>query len=145
MSIRINDALRIRTTEARTTPAPTADRFRDALAEGASQVLAGVEQAAGLVPGGSVITAAVRAGRGGGSGVGSNGAGSAGSAEAPGAGSGPQSAGGMQGALADSASQSMQLLELQQQIAMEQRQFTTVSNVMKARHDTAKSVINNVR
>jgi len=39
----------------------------------------------------------------------------------------------------------MQLLELQQRISLEQRQYMTTSNVMKARHDTAKQVINNVR
>ena len=51
----------------------------------------------------------------------------------------------MQDALSQSQDQTMELIELQQQISMEQRQFSTISNVLKARHDTAKSVINNVR
>ena len=134
MTTRVGDHVQIRNTQARVTPRPASDRFRDALGRGATELLSGVEQLAGLAPGGSAITAAVRG---------------AVTARAPGAPN--QSAEGPGGdtpsmsALSDSTSQSMQLLELQQQISMEQRQFTTVSNVMKARHDTAKSVINNVR
>lgn len=45
----------------------------------------------------------------------------------------------------ESADQAVELLALQQQIGLEQRQFTTVSNVMKARHDTAKNVVGNFR
>lgn len=43
---------------------------------------------------------------------------------------------------ADSAGQ---LLELQQQMELEQRQYQTMQGVMKARHDTTKAVIQNVR
>ncbi len=141
MSSRIGDRpqvqVQVRNTAARVTPRPAGERFRDALGQGASDLLTGVEQLAGLAPGGSVLTAAVRGAASAAQG------GATASAEGPGgAGTTP---GGMSSALADSTSQSMQLLELQQQISMEQRQFTTVSNVMKARHDTAKSVINNVR
>lgn len=38
----------------------------------------------------------------------------------------------------------MQMLELQTEIQAENRRFTTVSNLMKARHDTAKAAINNM-
>jgi hypothetical protein len=36
-------------------------------------------------------------------------------------------------------------LELQRQMEGESRQFNTLSNVMKVRHDSAKSAINNIR
>lgn len=140
MTTRVGDHVQIRNTQARVTPRPASDRFRDALGQGATELLSGVEQLAGLAPGGSAITAAVR----GAAAAGGQGGGTTGtqSAEGPG---GDTASSPMSSALMDSSSQSMQLLELQQQISMEQRQFTTVSNVMKARHDTAKSVINNVR
>lgn len=138
MTTRVGDHVQIRNTQARVTPRPASDRFRDALGRGATELLTGVEQLAGLAPGGSAITAAVRGAAGNGNAPGGGGQ----TAEGPG-GATPESP--MSSALMDSSSQSMQLLELQQQISMEQRQFTTVSNVMKARHDTAKSVINNVR
>lgn len=39
----------------------------------------------------------------------------------------------------------LQYLQLQQQMQGENRQFTMVSNIMKTKHDTAKSAINNIR
>ena len=38
----------------------------------------------------------------------------------------------------------MQYLQLQTQIQADNRNFSTLSNLMKARHDTAKSAINNM-
>lgn len=39
----------------------------------------------------------------------------------------------------------LQYLGLQQNMQSENRQFTTLSNIMKTKHDTAKNAINNVR
>ncbi|MBI5508846.1 MAG: hypothetical protein HY903_08845 [Deltaproteobacteria bacterium] len=39
----------------------------------------------------------------------------------------------------------MQYLMLQQKMQADNRQFTTLSNIMKTKHDTAKNAINNVR
>lgn len=39
----------------------------------------------------------------------------------------------------------LQYLMLQQEMQQESQQFTTVSNVMKTKHDTAKDAINNIR
>jgi hypothetical protein len=39
----------------------------------------------------------------------------------------------------------LQYLQLQQDMQHENRQFTMVSNIMKVKHDTAKSSINNIR
>ena len=42
-------------------------------------------------------------------------------------------------------SYNLQYLQLQGAMQQENRQFTLVSNIMKTKHDTAKSAINNVR
>ena len=39
----------------------------------------------------------------------------------------------------------MQYLQLQSQMQNENRQYTTISNVMKTKHDTAKNSISNIR
>jgi len=39
----------------------------------------------------------------------------------------------------------LQYLQLQQNMQMENRQFTLMSNIMKVKHDTARNAINNVR
>ena len=38
-----------------------------------------------------------------------------------------------------------QYLALQNEVQKESRQFTTLSNVMKTKHDTAKNAIQNIR
>lgn len=40
---------------------------------------------------------------------------------------------------------SLQYLQLQQKMQADNRKFTTLANVMKTKHDTAKNAINNVR
>jgi hypothetical protein len=39
----------------------------------------------------------------------------------------------------------LQLLELQEQVQQDNRQFTTLTNVMRAKHDTAKAALSNIR
>ncbi len=39
----------------------------------------------------------------------------------------------------------MQLLGLQEEVQQENRRFTTLSNVMRAKHDTAKAALSNIR
>ena len=39
----------------------------------------------------------------------------------------------------------LQYLQLQEKMQQENRSFTSISNVMKTKHDTAKASINNVR
>ncbi|MCA9612846.1 MAG: hypothetical protein KC586_08850, partial [Myxococcales bacterium] len=134
-----------RVTAPRATDAPAADRFREALGRSAGQLVAGVEQVASLVPGGPVVTAAIR---GAGGGVGSTSQGLRSSAETSGsAGADGSSTDGTtsMGSLADQSNQAMELLELQHALAMEQQRVQTISNVMKARHDSNKAVIGNLR
>jgi len=116
------------TTTPRATDPTSRDQFRAALGQGAATVLAGVERVAPFVPGGVSTPAAIRA--------------------APGSGAAATSAGlgaNSPSAAGDSGTDAFELLALQQRIGNEQQQFTTVSNVMKARHETAKNVIGNVR
>lgn len=116
-------------TQPRATAPEAGQRFRDALAGAAGAAVSGL---GALMPGGSGMLSSVIA--------------------TPAAASTRSSASGLapsssdSGRLAqESADQAIELLALQQQIGLEQRQFTTVSNVMKARHDTAKNVVGNFR
>lgn len=132
--------VRVDRTRARPTPAPAGRRFRDSLDEGAGVLLDGVESASGAMPGGTLVSAAVRGARAGAGGTADGPSVGGEAAQAPG-GSGPT----MEGALTEHANETMRYLELQQRISSENRRYTALSNVMKARHDTAKAAINNIR
>ena len=51
----------------------------------------------------------------------------------------------VQSMMQDGQSSNMQMLALQQQIQEESQRFTTVSNVMRAKYDTAKAAVSNIR
>ncbi len=51
----------------------------------------------------------------------------------------------IQAMMQDGQSSNMQMLALQQQIQEESQRFTTVSNVMRAKYDTAKAAVSNIR
>lgn len=120
---------------ARTTAAPPDRRFRAALQDGASVLLGGVEAAARTLPGGPIVAAAIQ------------GAGSLASTSASaGSGGASASAGALDpSGLMSSSDEAMQLIQLQQEIQEENRRYSTLSNVMKARHETAKNAIGNLR
>ena len=142
------DATRARQTERPATP------FRDVLAGGVSLLMSGAEVATHVVAG-PVMAAAVRDAR-----VAAVGA-ISGAAAVPGsAGAAPTGAAGVaaaaaapgssdmsnvQSMLQDGQSSNMQMLALQQQIQEESQRFTTVSNVMRAKYDTAKAAVSNIR
>ncbi len=52
---------------------------------------------------------------------------------------------GIEGVLADSQAFNMYYLQLQEEISAENRQYSALSNVLKARHDTVKNAIGNIR
>ena len=131
-------AIEIHRTRPRPTPPTGGEHFREALGQVAVGILDGVEEASNFIPGGGALAAAVRAGQSATS-AGASAGTSGTSVDGAGGSSDPS------GMLNAQTNQAMELLEMQQQISMEQRQFQTVSNVMKARHDTAKAVIQNVR
>lgn len=116
--------------EGRRTPAPVDRQFRAALGQSASALLSGVEASAPFIPGVGMVAAALSSGTGLGD---------------AGVGTGAGSTGNIGDTLRYSSNQSMQYLELQQRISAEDRKYTTMSNVLKARHESAKSAINNIR
>ena len=150
-------------------------QVRNGVAAGGGAAGAAIGVAAPFVPGAAVISAAVSGaagGVGGGGGFGGQGAGTAGAPA--GAQFGPegipvggsflnsaQGGGGAQGGGAPGSQQdllnqtkgmqemaqsfNLQYLQLQEKMQSENRSFSTVSNVMKTKHDTAKSSISNVR
>ena len=125
------------TTERKTVPG----RFEAAL-QGATRALAAgvvgaVELAAPAVPFGNVLAGAVRGGLQGGAtsaiGAASGGAGSQGDLlEATRA---------MQ---QEAQAMNLQYLQLQERMQQESREFTTLSNVMRVKHDTARAAIGNI-
>jgi len=52
---------------------------------------------------------------------------------------------GVEATLAATADQNMYFLQLQERISAESRAYSALSNVMKARHDTIKNAIGNIR
>lgn len=153
--------LEIAATRARQTEKPPAP-FRDVLAGGVSLLMSGAEVATHVVAG-PVMAAAVHDARIGAASSISGSFGSSGGLGAPSsaletAGIGtaglPPTGGGagasgtppnVQSLMQDGQSSNMQMLALQQQIQDESQRFTTVSNVMRAKYDTAKAAVSNIR
>jgi hypothetical protein len=125
--------IQIQETRARTTAPPARSSFGAALRSGADVILSGVEIGATVVAG-PLVGAAVRGAR-----VGLGGAGPLGDG-------GEQSTIDQMRALQEqSQSFNLQYLALQEEVQQENRRFTTLSNVLKAKHETAKAAIGNVR
>lgn len=130
----------VRLPSERQTPLPASRRFREALDEGAQRIVAGAASLTGVSPLSQSTTASrVAPGR-------------AALSQASDSGL-PDLApevGGSSGSSAGSTAtgvpdDTMELLEMQRRIGAEQVHFSTLSNVLKARHDTAKSVVGNIR
>ncbi len=133
----------------RTTALPTRP-FQSVMSAGANAVIGGAEAAVSQLPGGPILAASFRAGpaqpgpgsnlpTGTQSGVG----GVPGSASpAPGQ---PGGEANVEQMLSQSAEQNLYFLQLQEAMAAENRQYSAVSNVLKARHETVKNAIGNIR
>ncbi len=113
----------------RTAEAPPRRRFADAMRVAGGVILGGVGSAAGFAPGGRILSATAGAARG--------------------AVSGSGAVGGATASLSEGSSLGEEspsdLLRMQAEINREQQHYAALSNVLKARHETAKQVINNVR
>ena len=148
-----------RTRQTEKPPAP----FRDVLAGGVSLLMSGAEVATHVVAG-PVMAAAVHDARIGaassisgsfgssgsfGAGIGTSfetaGSGTAGLPTASGGAGASGTPASVQSLMQDGQSSNMQMLALQQQIQEESQRFTTVSNVMRAKYDTAKAAVSNIR
>jgi hypothetical protein len=136
-------------TAARTT-APPARPFQQVMRAGANAIVSGAETAAARLPGGSILVAAMRgAPQAGGSAtspVGPSasaeiGGGAAGSLPGTSTGGAPS----IERVLDQNVDQNLYFLGLQERISQENRAFTAVSNVLKARHETVKNAIGNIR
>ena len=60
-------------------------------------------------------------------------------------GTGAAEGGGVENMLAESQAFNLYYLQLQEEVSAENRSYTTMSNVLKARHDTVKNAIGNIR
>lgn len=128
--------------ERKAEPSRFGTALRAAAAGLARGVAATVELAAPLLPGGAVLSGAVRAAAGGGLRAG---------LRSPFGASGPVGASTEAEMLeATRAMQqegrtfNLQYLQLQEAMQRESREFTALSNVLKVKHDSAKSAINNI-
>ncbi|MBK6578396.1 MAG: hypothetical protein IPG17_19820 [Sandaracinaceae bacterium] len=130
----------VRLPSERQTPLPASRRFREALDEGAQRIVASAASLTGVSPLSQSTTASrVAPGRAALSEAGDSGLPDL----APEVGS---SSGSSAGSSATGVpDDTMELLEMQRRIGAEQVHFSTLSNVLKARHDTAKSVVGNIR
>jgi len=131
------ERLEIDATRARQTERPAAP-FRSVLAGGVSLLMSGAEVATHVV-GGPVLAAAVHDARAG------AGNAIAGSTAAPVGGAGSPGASTVESMMQQGQMSNLELLALQQQVQQENQRFTTVSNVMRAKHDTAKAAVANIR
>lgn len=130
--------------------APPGQPFKAMMSAGASAILSGAEQAVTRLPGGPILAAALRPSPGE-VGPAQRTAGTASMAPegAPGAGATAPAGGGegssIEAALSQSANQNLYFIEIQERISAESRNYSTISNVLKARHDTVKNAIGNIR
>jgi hypothetical protein len=146
-------------TASRVTPESGA-QFRDVLTRGAGAILRGAEAAVSSLPGAPIVAAAVRPGSSPGGPAASPGVGLPGAAGKVGLGTAESPTGGASGALgaaggheggsvesalAQSQEFNLYYLQLQEQLAAENRSYSAMSNVLKARHDTVKNAIGNIR
>lgn len=167
------DTGRVTTVKGRATP--KGPGFGAVLA-GARPILKGAEAVATVLPGGPLVSAAVKAaptvmsgpgygyarpgvaggvaisprlpGVGGaplGAAPGVGGVGAAGVEGVAGAPGTAAEQGGIENVLAESQAFNLYYLQLQEEIAAENRSYSAMSNVLKARHDTVKNAIGNIR
>jgi hypothetical protein len=139
--------------------APPGQPFKAVMSAGANAILSGAEQAVTSLPGGPILAAALRpsagdvgAGQTSAATAGALGSaspeGTAGTAGVPGGGvpaTGGAENGGVEAALNQSANQNLYFIEIQERISAESRSYSAISNVLKARHDTVKNAIGNIR
>lgn len=143
----------------RPTPTPVRVNFADVLAKGAQGLVAGAQAALNVLPGGPLVAVALRNAVGGStsrpmgvSGGGSTGSGALGASRPEGptgagttGGTGGAGEGGIEGSLQQAQEMNLYYLQIQEQVNAQNRTFSTLSNVLKAEHDTVKTAIGNIR
>jgi type IV secretory pathway TrbL component len=122
------------------------------MAASSNAVVQSAEQAVSRLPGGPIIAAAVRASaqpnvapaetpEGATSALGGSTSGIGGTSSVGASGGNA----GVEGVLSQSSEQNLYYLGLQERISQENRSYTALSNVLKARHETLKNAIGNIR
>jgi hypothetical protein len=142
-------------TAPRVTPEP-ARPFQQMMNASSVAIISGAEAAVTHLPGGSILAAAMRPGGNAGalstassltSATGPTGTATSGVTGSV-SGVAASTSGGdpsMQQMLSQDADQNMYYLQLQEQMSAESRSYSAISNVLKARHDTMKNAIGNIR
>lgn len=139
-------------TAPRVTPEP-ARPFQQMMNASSIAIVNGAEAAVTHLPGGSILAAAMRPGGSvstlptspmlsraeGPTGTATSGT----SLNGTGAGSGGDPS--IQAVMSQDADQNLYYLKLQEQMSAESRSYSAISNVLKARHDTMKNAIGNIR
>jgi hypothetical protein len=139
------------TTERKAEPGRFENALRTAASGLAQGVASTVELAAPYVPAGTYLSAAVRsAGRAPATAVGvstASAGGGGGTAPAGGTGGTPSEGDILEATRAlqaEGRTANLQYLQLQENMQQESREFTALSNVMRVKHDSAKSAIGNI-
>jgi hypothetical protein len=152
------------TSEPRVTPVAPKTRFGEVMK---NTILAGADMAAHALPGGPLVALALRSSTGSANSgrsamLGTSQSALTSPASSPGAqpmassAEGPKGTGdaaggaapvgaGMDSALAQSQEMNLYYLQVQEQVNAQNRNFTTLSNVLKAEHETVKTAIGNIR
>jgi hypothetical protein len=140
---RAQSSIQVEQTRPRETPRPAAS-FRSVLHGGVDVLLAGA-QAASTVVGAPMLSAAVARARTGAdaafAGSSSGAAGEPTTTSAPAA----SESDALRAMQKERVSEDLKLIALQSEIQRHDRQVTLLSNMLKARHDTAKAAIGNIR
>ncbi len=147
------ETVTIEQTASRQTPEPQAGAFAKVLKQGALALLGAAGSVASALPAGGIVSAAVRSGAATAAASQQAGLPSAGEdprAPAPAATPGLSPSGRSEldemWALQEAGVRSnLEVLQIQERIGRENRVFSTLSNVMKARHETARNAIGNIR
>jgi hypothetical protein len=155
----------VASTSARVTPTPPrASRFGEVLS---NTVVRSAESAMRVLPGSPMMAVAIRGATGSGAlnvpmgtmsspqgpavsssiGRGASPIANVGSPGGPGAGIGNVGGetGGLEASLQQSQDMNLYYLQVQEAVSAQNREFTTISNVLKAKHDTVKTAIGNIR
>ncbi|MEZ4286675.1 MAG: hypothetical protein R3A47_00705 [Polyangiales bacterium] len=134
-------AITTSTTAPRATAPTKNEVFRESLKKVGVGLFRGIEAASGFAPGGSALTSALRATGSAASAFTSTAIKGAASAQSP----GEANVNARELLASGDDMNPMDLIQLQRAVSLEQLNYSTVSNVMKAKHDSAKNAANNMR
>jgi hypothetical protein len=109
-------------------------------------VVNGADAAVRRLPGGPVLAAAIRPAGGSPEQFGSQSAtGASGTAGVSEPAAGSAAPGSVESLLDQNANQNLYFLQLQERVSAESRAYSAMSNILKARHETVKNAIGNIR